>query len=124
MKKQNKTKAHVAEIVAVAAGLAATAAAGAYFLYGSKNAKKYRTKAKSWMFKAKAEILERLEKLEQVTEGEYHNIVAAVISKYEPLKHIEAADIKRMAADMKKQWHIIKKHASSKKKSSGKKTSK
>ena len=39
------------------------AAAGTYFLYGSKDAKKNRKAVKSWALKAKAEVLEALEKV-------------------------------------------------------------
>ena len=60
-KKENHSPA---EKVGLGIGLtaAAVAAAGAYFLYGSKDANKNRKTVKSWMLKAKAEVLEQLEK--------------------------------------------------------------
>ncbi len=117
----SKGKSHVGEIVGVAAGVVVAAAAATYFLYGSKNAKKYRGKLKSWMFKAKAEILERLEKLEHVSEGEYNTIVDAVLSKYKNVKDMNMDDMKRFMVDIKKQWKAIKKHIGSTRKSGGKK---
>ena len=61
------------EIAGIGIGItaAAAAAAGAYFLYGSKNAKKNRQKVKSWGLRAKAEALEAIEKAENMTKEEY-----------------------------------------------------
>src|SRR3990170_7547126 len=52
-------------VAAVGAGLAAVAAAaaGTYFLYGSKKATKHRKEVKAWSLKARGEILEQLERL-------------------------------------------------------------
>jgi hypothetical protein len=58
---ESMSGARKAEIGAgIAAGVAA-AALGAYFLYGSKDAKKNRAKVKGWMLKARGEVLEQLE---------------------------------------------------------------
>ena len=46
---------------------AALAAAGTYFLYGSGGAEKNRTKVRSWMLKAKAEVLEALEEAKHLS---------------------------------------------------------
>jgi len=104
------------EVAGLAAGVVAAAAAGVYFLYGSKNAKKYRSVVKSWMFKAKSEILERLERLENVSEADYHNVVDTVLAKYKSLKDIDAADVSKFLSDIKKQWSAIKKQSSPAKK--------
>ena len=56
-----KKKQSVTNNQKIAAGVgltaAAVAAAGAYFLYGSKDADKNRKTVKSWGLKAKAEVL-------------------------------------------------------------------
>ena len=44
--------------IGVGVSTAVLAAAGGYFLYGSKNAAKNRKQVKSWALKAKAEVLE------------------------------------------------------------------
>ncbi len=105
MKEKSKTSHKAA--ISIAAGLVTAAAAGAYFLYGSKNAKKYRSNVKSWMFKAKGEILSELEKLENVSEEQYHAIVTAVTKKYETLSGIDKKDVALFLADIKKQWKAI-----------------
>ena len=66
MATKKNAKAATKKNVGIGVGLtaAAVAAAGAYFLYGSKNAAQNRTKVKSWMLKAKAEVLEKLEQAE------------------------------------------------------------
>lgn len=109
MKKTNNHSALAT--VGVAAGLAATAAVGVYFLYGSKHAKKYRSTLKSWMFTAKGEIIEGLEKLENVTEAQYHALVDTVSHKYQAMQHIDREDITRFVTDMKKHWKDIVKAA-------------
>lgn len=100
--------------IGVAAGVVAAAAAGTYFLYGSKNAKKYRGKLKSWMFSAKGEILNAIEKLQNVTEDDYQRIVDAVASKYKTVSTVDSADLIKFATDMKKHWKTISKSVSKK----------
>ena len=62
-KKQNNTG--VALGVGVAAA-AAVAAAGAYWFYGSDHASQHRKQVKSWMLKARAEVMEAVEKVEDI----------------------------------------------------------
>ncbi len=90
-------------------GLATAAAAGAYFLYASKDAKKNRQAVKSWAFKIKAEVLEKLEGLKAVDEEKYNAAVDAVTAKYKTLKKINQKDLKVMAKEMKGHWQSIKK---------------
>src|SRR4051812_38556819 len=66
----DKKAAPTGAIIAGIAGLTA-AAIGAYYLYGHKDSKKHRAKVKSWMLKAKGEVLEELEKVQDVTESAY-----------------------------------------------------
>ncbi len=90
-------------------GLAAAAAAGAYFLYASTDAKKNRKAVKSWAFKIKAEVLEKLEGLKAVDEEKYNAVVDTVTTKYKSLKKINQKDLKVMAKEMKGHWQSIKK---------------
>jgi len=88
---------------------AAVAAAGTYFLYGSKNAAKNRRKVKSWMLKAKAEVLEGLEKAEQMSEKEFNELVDSVSKSYAKLKDASQADIAAFKREMKDHWpNIVK----------------
>lgn len=94
---------------------AAVAAAGVYFLYGSKNASKNRAAVKSWALKAKAEVLEKLEDAQQMTEKEYHELVNAVAGTYEGVKSATKGDIAAFKKEMKEHWATIAKAAAPKK---------
>ena len=95
--------------VSIGVGLtaAAVAAAGAYFLAGAPDAKKNRRKVKSWMLKAKAEVLEALEKAEEITEEEFNQLVMTVSTSYGKLKDASKADIADFKREMKEHWPKI-----------------
>ncbi|HEU5114673.1 MAG TPA: hypothetical protein VFT82_02820 [Candidatus Paceibacterota bacterium] len=103
---EDKSKAGA--IIAGIAGLTA-AAVGAYYLYGHKDAAKNRAKVKSWMLKAKGDVLEELEKAQDVTESAYMTAVDAVARKYNELKTIDAEELAVFIAEMKDHWNGIKK---------------
>jgi hypothetical protein len=97
-------------IKSVALGATITAAiAGTYFLYGSKNASKNRRKVKSWMLKARGEILERLENISEVNENIYRKIVKDVSEEYQALKNIDKKDIAEFVDELKGHWKNIAK---------------
>ncbi len=107
MKKQNNSskKALIAGIgaVTIAAG-----AIGAY-LYGTKDGAKKRKQAKSWMLKAKAEVLEELEALkDSVSEDTYNSIVHSVLSKYKDLSHVDLSDFTDLAQELRAHWDDMK----------------
>lgn len=95
--------------VGIGVGLtaAAVAAAGAYFLAGSKNAKQNRKKVKSWMLKAKAEVLEGLENAQEMTEAEFNQLVGTVVTAYSGLKDATKADISDFKKEMQEHWPKI-----------------
>ena len=103
--------------VSVGVGLtaAAVAAAGAYFLYGSKNAAKNRKAVKSWMLKAKAEVLEKLEQAKEMSREEYEDIVKSVASTYGELKSASKVDLKDFKNEMLEHWSAIEKETKPKK---------
>lgn len=101
-----KTKTNVV-IGAGVATLAALAAAG-YFLYGSKDGAKNRKKIRSWMLKAKAEVLEGVEKMKDVTEAEYNMVLDKVATKYKSLKNIDPAELEMMVKELRGHWKNIK----------------
>ncbi len=106
MKKDNLVKD-----VLIGAGLVAVvaAAAGTYFLYGSKNASKNRKMVKSWSLKAKGEILEKLENAKEISEEVYHKIINEVADKYHTLKNIDKKDVMEFADELKTHWKQIEK---------------
>jgi hypothetical protein len=91
--------------------VAAAAAAGIYFLYGSKDAKKNRKVIKGWTLKAKGEVLEKMEQAkEQLTEENYHMLVDGVMDKYKKLKGDHQEEIDAAVKELKGHWKSIKKH--------------
>ncbi len=99
------------------AGLAVAGAAAGYFLYGP-DGKENRKKIKSWSLKAKAEVLERLEKAKEVSEETYTKIVDEVTARYENKKGVEAGDIDKLKKELKKYWKNIQSEFASPKKAS------
>ena len=91
--------------------IAAAAAAGTYFLYGSKDANKNRKIVKGWALKAKGEVVEKIEQIRgEVTEENYHKIVDGVMTKYRKVKTDHQDDIDSLDKDMKGYWKNIKNH--------------
>lgn len=115
-KKSTAKKSHKTG-VAVGVGLTAAsiAAIGGYFLYGSKNAAKNRKKAKSWMLKAKAEVLEGIEDVKDLTEEEYHELVDAVTKGYKKARKVSASELADFKKDMEAHWKDIERSAAGKK---------
>jgi hypothetical protein len=94
----------------VGVGLAAIAAlaAGGYFLYGKDGAKN-RKKIRSWMLKAKGEVLEGVEKMKNVSEAEYNMVVDKVASKYQAFKNVDPKEFADMVRELRGHWKNIKK---------------
>jgi hypothetical protein len=101
------TKKNIEIAGGVAVGLAAIAA-GAIFLYGKDGAKR-RKQVKSWMLKAKGEILEKLEGLEEFSQASYEKIVDEVGSRYQQTKNINAAEVVQMVSELKGHFKNIQK---------------
>jgi NAD(P)-dependent dehydrogenase (short-subunit alcohol dehydrogenase family) len=93
--------------VAVGAGLAAAAAlaaAGAYWFYGSRDAGKHRAQVKSWMLKARAEVMDAVEKLDDIDKERYMAIVQDVVSRYAGHAGVTAAELAHVTRDLKDTW--------------------
>lgn len=110
-KKTSKKKADIsnAQKLGIGVGLttAAVAAAGAYFLYGSKDAPQNRKKVKSGILKAKAEVLEVLENAQEITEDEFHELVDGVVSSYAKVKSLSKKDLAEFKKEMKENWQDL-----------------
>ena len=94
---------------------AATAIAGAYFLYGSKKAAQNRKKVKSWTLKAKAEVLEGLEKAEQLTDVEYKNLVESAVGIFGTVKDATKGEVVDFKKEMLSHWSDLQKNKALKK---------
>jgi gas vesicle protein len=106
--------------VGVGLGAAAAAAAGAYFLYGSKSAAKNRKVVKSWALKAKAEVLEKIEDAQEMTQNEYEQLIKSVSGAYTGAKNASKKDILEFSKEMKDHWKQIEKAAAPLKKTATK----
>jgi hypothetical protein len=97
-------------------GLAAAvigAAAAGYYLYGPKGAAN-RQKVKVWSLKAKAEVLEKLEKAKEVTDASYAETVDKVTAKYAKMKPVGQAEAAKLNQELKRHWNAIKRSATKK----------
>ena len=108
MAKKN-VKVSSAQKLGIGVGLtaAAVAAAGAYFLYGSKDAPENRKKVKSGVLKAKAEVLEVLENAKGITEDDFHALVETVSNAYSKANKLSKADVKAFKAEMVENWDSL-----------------
>lgn len=95
------------------AALAVAGAAGAYYLYGKDGAKN-RKKVKTWALRAKADIIDKLEKSKAVTEENYHMVVDGALAKYAKLKHVTPEELSALSKELKSHWKSIKAELSAK----------
>lgn len=96
-------------------GAAALAGAGAYFLYGSKYAKKNRQKVKSWALKAKAEVLEQVEKVRELDTDQYKGVVDDVVARYKGVQGVTERELKALGNELKSYWSDLVKAGKTKK---------
>lgn len=90
---------------------AVAAAAGSYFLYGSKNAAKNRKTVKSWALKAKAEVLEGIEKAKHLSQEEYDQLIETVVGTYLASKAASKTELSDFKKEMKEHWKGLQKTA-------------
>jgi len=112
MKKNDKkpTTNNIA-IAAGITGLFASALLGAHFLFNTEKGKKSLKHVKSWAFKMKGELLERVEKVKDIDEGTYHKIVDDLTQKYQKVKGMTVEEITELTKELKSNWKKIKDEA-------------
>ena len=113
---------------AVGAAALVAAAAGAYWFYGSKEAQKHRKTARSWMLKARGEVLEAVEgvveKAGEIDKEKYMGIVADAVKRYSKSAGATRQELTQMAKDMKGAWQHMQKVSKRGSKKAGKKAKK
>ncbi|MDP3057110.1 MAG: hypothetical protein Q8N37_01130 [bacterium] len=97
--------------ILVGAGLVAGAALAAYLLTSPKDRKKAAKKIKSWMAEMQKETAEKVQKVQDLTEEKYNQIIDEVKPKYEAAKDISAAELSTFAEEMKSHWKNISRAA-------------
>ncbi len=92
--------------VGMGAGLAAAATAGAaaYWLYGAKHSAQHRKIAKSWMLKARAEMLDAVEKINDIDKAQYLALAQKVLTQYGGKAGASTAQMNAMMQDFKNAW--------------------
>jgi len=107
-KRTTKKKKSNAVGIGVAITAAAVAAAGAYFLYGSKNAAKNRKKIKGWTLQAKGEVLEQMERIKNLSQEDYERLVDRVMTRYRRVGSAAAPEVAKLARELKGHWkHLV-----------------
>jgi hypothetical protein len=102
--------------IGLGAGLAAAAVAaalGSYLLTGKRAANTKRV-LKSWMLKAKGEVLAQLENMEDLSQTAFDNAVDTVAAKYSKMAGVSKAEVEEMAKDLKKHWKTVEKEVTKK----------
>jgi gas vesicle protein len=96
------------KVLGAGIGLAALAAAGAYFLYGKRGAKN-RERIAGWALQMKGEVLEKMEKLKHINQQAYNELVDETAARYGRVKRVSASELEHMTDELKSAWtHIGK----------------
>jgi hypothetical protein len=85
-------------------------AVGGYFLYGPKG-REHRKALEKWVTQAKAEILKRMEQVQDITEEQYHKIVDEVTDKYSKVAEIGTEKASMAGSYFKRQWNKMREAA-------------
>jgi hypothetical protein len=109
IKKENN-KNNIA-IAAGITGLFASALLGAHFLFNTEKGKKSLKHIKSWVFKMKGELLEKVEKVKDIDEETYHKIVDELTTKYQKVKGMTVEELAELTKELKSNWKKIKDEA-------------
>lgn len=96
---KNATKATVGAAVATGA-----AAAAAYYLYGTENAKQHRKELATWAKKAEQEIVREAKKIKNtaLTDAAIGGVIAEVARRYGAAKNIDEKDVKAFMSSVQK----------------------
>ena len=94
------------KVLGTGVGLAALAAAGAYFLYGQRGAKNRETVA-GWALQLKGEVLEKMESLKDVNQQAYNELVEETAERYGRVKQVSASELKHITDELKNAWTHI-----------------
>lgn len=94
-------------------GLLVAATLGAKFLFNTKKGKQSFKHIKSWAFKMKGEVLEKLEKAKEINEATYNTVVEELGEKYKKIKGMTLDEVAEVVSELKGQWKSV--HAEVKK---------
>ena len=86
----------------------AIAACAVYFLT-SKRTEKHRKELLVFINKMKAEIINKMKELSDITEEKYKEIVDEILKKYERVLKVSEDEFKEIVKELKDGWKHIKK---------------
>ena len=95
------------KMIGAGIGMAALAAAGAYFLYGKKGSKS-REAVAGWALQLKGEVLEKMENLKDINQQAYNELVDKTVKRYGRVKRVSASELKHMTEELKSAWTHIR----------------
>src|SRR4051812_38232435 len=107
MATKNKNAVLAAEVGAGLAAVGAAAAAGYYF-YASKDAKKHRKVAAKWADGLKKEVIKETKRLQDIDARSVARAIDTAASTYAAARSIDAGEIRRATAELKKNWELVK----------------
>lgn len=107
MDKKTSPSGKIAGALGLAAGIAAAAG---YYFYG-KEGKGHRKEAGTWTKKAKAEVLEKIKQMKDISQTAYEKVIAEVLAKYKLVKNIDPKELQSFAQELKAHWTEISKQA-------------
>ena len=87
-------------------GAIASAIAGAYYLYGSREGVVARKQMSAWAVKMKGDVLEGIEKMKVVSEPTYKDLVKKVSAKY---AKVDKGQLEKVVAELHSTWNKMKK---------------
>jgi gas vesicle protein len=94
------------KLIGAGVGIAAIAAAGAYFLHGRRGAKN-REMIAGWALQMKGEVLEKMEHLKEIDRDTYHGLVDMIAQRYGRVKRVNASELQHMTEELKGAWTHI-----------------
>jgi hypothetical protein len=102
----NRQGSNTGAMIGIGAGVAAAAAAaaGAYWLYGAKHSAQHRRMAKSWMLKARADVLDAVGKLQNIDKSKYMSIAQNIVDRYAAQANATSAEVASMMRDFRSAW--------------------
>lgn len=97
------------KVIGAGIGLAALAAAGAYFLRGERGARN-RELVRGWALKMRGEVLGKLESAKKIDRETYLRLVDKVAGRYAEMENVTKAELQHLTVELKNAWsHIDKK---------------
>jgi hypothetical protein len=93
----------------VAAG-ALAAAIGGIYLFSHRAPKKSAKTAKSWILRAKADVMEEVQKIPHVSRKAYLGVVQSVLKHYANLKDASKDELSGLKKDLEGHWETVVKN--------------